>query len=295
MSIDSRLSVCELTTPDTTFEQDLELISAAGATGVAISETKLRPGEESAQLKAFRDSGLKATICLPSNLSALPPRPPVFYPGPDDPEQRTALMCDSVRRLAPFEPASIVVTTGSGVGFSEEDATRIAVEAIQAVADVAAEVGTRLCLEPCRRDLGFDGSFVQGLPAVLELIDQIDHASVGVCYDTYHHWDEPDAIARAEENAASIIAVQVADWREPPRSLADRLIPGDGTIDLPGLLGALERGGYSGWYDLELFSDDGRFGHDFPDSLWKLDPAELLDRGVQGMRQALSDTGAVAG
>jgi sugar phosphate isomerase/epimerase len=59
----------------------------------------------------------------------------------------------------------------------------------------------------------------------------------------------------------------------------DRVLPGDGIIDLPPLLAALDEGGFTGWYDLEIFSDDGRYGTDLPDSLWKRPPVELLTAG----------------
>jgi len=39
------------------------------------------------------------------------------------------------------------------------------------------------------------------------------------------------------------------------------------------------RTGWAGGYDLELFSDDGTFGDDFEDSLWKLPAEELARRG----------------
>lgn len=292
MSYDQRCSVCALTTPDTSFEEDLELISRAGATGIALAEEKFREGEEEQQLRAFRASGLKATICLPTNIAILPVSPALIYGGPQDPEQRVALMCDSIRRMAPYEPDCIVVGTGAEEGYGMDAARKIAVEGLREAADCAASMGLRLSVEPPRRDLGFVGSIVQGLPATLDLLDEIDRPNVGVCYDVYHHWDEPDAIARAEEGAERIYGVQVNDWREPPRCLADRLLPGDGSIDLVGTFSALERGGFRGWYDFELFSDDGRWGTDLPDSLWKLPAAELIERGLAGMKSALEQAGA---
>jgi hypothetical protein len=35
-----------------------------------------------------------------------------------------------------------------------------------------------------------------------------------------------------------------------------------------------------------VFSDDGRFGNDYADSLWKLPPRELLEGGVAGFARA---------
>jgi sugar phosphate isomerase/epimerase len=83
-----------------------------------------------------------------------------------------------------------------------------------------------------------------------------------------------------------IAGVHVNDWREPTRGWADRVLPGDGAADLPGILGALEDAGWDGFYDLEIFSDNGAFGSAYPDSLWDLDVAELARRG----RDAFTNT-----
>ena len=73
--------------------------------------------------------------------------------------------------------------------------------------------------------------------------------------------------------------MHVDDWRDPTRSWCDRVLPGDGIADTAGLLGVLRDGGYDGWLELEIFSDDGLMETEFPDSLWKLDPTELIRRG----------------
>jgi sugar phosphate isomerase/epimerase len=74
----------------------------------------------------------------------------------------------------------------------------------------------------------------------------------------------------------------VNDWREPTRGWADRVLPGDGVADLAAILGALDGAGWDGYYDLEIFSDDGTFGNDYPDSLWGAEPGELVRRGREG-------------
>ena len=47
------------------------------------------------------------------------------------------------------------------------------------------------------------------------------------------------------------------------------------------IVAALLQAGYKGWYDFEVFSDDGRWGNDFPDSLWKLPHEEFVTRGAR--------------
>ena len=64
-------------------------------------------------------------------------------------------------------------------------------------------------------------------------------------------------------------------------------LPGDGIIDIPALLGALDAGGVVDWVDLEIFSDDASFTEmDFEDSLWKQDPVDVCRRGKEGIMKA---------
>jgi sugar phosphate isomerase/epimerase len=44
------------------------------------------------------------------------------------------------------------------------------------------------------------------------------------------------------------------------------------------ILRALDRAGWSGYYDLEVFSDNGAWGTAYPDALWDVPPAELVAR-----------------
>ena len=48
------ISICELSTFPASFEEDLAAYSAAGADGISIFERKLVAGRESEQLEAFR-------------------------------------------------------------------------------------------------------------------------------------------------------------------------------------------------------------------------------------------------
>lgn len=286
-------SICEFTTPDTSFEEDLELYAVEGATGIGIAEEKLVAGKEDAQLDAFKSSGLTATVCLPTNIGVLPIRPQLIYGGPTDPRERIAAMCDSIRRIAQFEPDCIVVGTGSGEGWDETEARKVVIAGLREASQVAADLGTRLALEPCRKDLGFDASIVQGLQAAVDLIDEIDSPSIGICYDVYHHWHEDGIVELTQNYAKRIFGVQVNDWHEPARGFADRLLPGDGIMDLPALFAALERGGFDGWYDLEIFSDDGRWGTTLEHSVWALPSEEIARRGMAGMWQAWRAAGEI--
>lgn len=278
------LSVCQLSLPDTTFEEDLALLAASGTPGISIAEHKVT--DRDAQVAALAKSGIRASACVPKNISPLPPRPPEIYPGPEDPDERVALMIESIELLAAFKPDSIVMITGSNQGYDAGRAWHIAVEAMREAVRVASAHEVKIAVEFCRNDVGNDFTFLNNLADAVRFIDDVGGADIGICYDFYHGWDTDNALADAERFADRILAVQYNDWREPPRCGADRLLPGDGSMDIPGLLNALDKGGFAGWYDLEIFSDDGRWGHDLPDSLWKLPPAEMIARGEQGLLRA---------
>lgn len=279
-----KYAVAEYCLPDTTLEEDLALILASGASGISVLETKLRPDADAVHIQSIKDSGLAPVTFSPKIITPLPAGG--NQTGPREPEQRIEAMCNSVRRFAPYRPDSVLVFTGFDPDRSAADCRRIVVEGLREVAAVAAEHDLVLALEPIRRDLGVNVSIVLTLPETIELIDEIGAPNVDLAYDIYHLWDTPDVLAHTKEFASRFRGVHVSDWRRQTRSWMDRAIPGDGIIDLPAVFGALEAGGYDGWYHLETPSDDGRYGNTFPDSLWKLDPADLLARGKSGFDRA---------
>ena len=126
------------------------------------------------------------------------------------------------------------------------------------------------------------------IPGTIDLMDEIGEPNVKLLYDVYHLWDTDDVIEHTVKHASRIVpSVHICDWRDETRNDFDRVLPGDGIIDLPAIFGALEAGGVVDWFDLEIFSDDGSFTDmDFEDSLWKQDPLDVFRRGKAGFEKA---------
>lgn len=280
-----RFAVCEFTTMDTTFEQDLDLAVQFELGGIAICEAKLGTGEDEVRLAAFAASGLTCASALPASLSPLPTVPEGLYPGPADPEKRIEAMLASIDRLAPFSPDTIIFCTGAEAGRSRAEATAISVDAFRAAARHAAGLGLSISVEPVR-DVGFNASWLRRMGETLDFIDTVGEPNLSLCFDVYHLWDDPEVLPLATRHADRVGSVQISDWHEPPRARGDRLIPGEGVIDLPALLGALDSGGYRGWFDLEIFSDDGRWGTVVPGSVWAMDPRDVFARSIAGFDRA---------
>ena len=97
----------------------------------------------------------------------------------------------------------------------------------------------------------------------------------------------PSLLDDIERHVSRFAGVHVADHRDPTRGWADRALPGDGDAPVADALAALEDAGWDGFYDLEIFSDDGTFGAAYPDSYWALPVDEAARRGVAAVRDAL--------
>jgi sugar phosphate isomerase/epimerase len=258
-----RVAICEWTTFPASVEDELAAYRAAGAGGIGILEFKTAVGPE--LRSKLRESGLVATHCMPEAGSILPSP---LIPGPEEPEARVDSICESIGRLAELEPACVFFLTGPGGAGDRETV----VEGIRRIAEAGERHGVRVALEPIHPVQAETLSFVHTIGDALELIAEAD---VGILFDTWH--------VQEVSHVDRIAGVHIADRREPTRSDFDRVLPGDGVLDLGTVVRALEAGGYDGWYDVEIFSDNGTFGDAFPDSLWDVETGELARRAVESM------------
>ena len=269
-----RISVSQITTLPSSFDEDLRVYAAAGVEGIGVWEIKLPDGEDEPASRALRDSGLASTNAVPAVPSILPLP---LMPGPEEPEERVAAICASIRRLARFEPAACVCLTGPAR--DRPDARAVVVEGLRAIADEAARLGVRMGVEPVNRVGGEDWTIVSSISETVELLEEVGRPGLGIMFDVWHLWETPTLLADIREHAGRLVGVHVCDWRDPTRGWADRVLPGDGAADLPAILHALDDAGWDGYYDLEIFSDNGVFGNAYPDSLWDVPAPELVRRG----------------
>ena len=101
--------------------------------------------------------------------------------------------------------------------------------------------------------------FIHTLPGVLEMIDAIDMPNVGVLFDSFH-WFTSGATREdiLKLRPEQIVLVHINDAPPAPadEQIDDqRLLPGEGIIDLNGMLSALEEVGYDSYLSIETFSD----------------------------------------
>lgn len=272
-----RFAVSEFSTLNRGFDEDLAAYAAGGAEGIGLAEAKLPEGQDAESRRKLRESGLTATICLPTMLSVLPLPP---FPGPEDPQERVESLCASVARLAAFEPVTLLVLTGPAGDRDPAEARTIVVDGLGEVARAAQAAGVRVALEPIHASARDDFTMVDTIPDAVALVEEVGEP-MGIMFDTWHLWDTPDVLGHIRREAHRFPAIHINDWRAETRGWDDRALPGEGVIDLPAIFAALEDGGFEGWFELEVFSTET-----YPDSLLKLDPAELVRRGKAGFESA---------
>lgn len=146
-------------------------------------------------------------------------------------------------------------------------------EGIAELLDTAREYGVPMALEPLHPMYAADRAVINTLAQALALCEEVDPSQsgfLGVAIDAYHCWWDPDLYASiaVAGGARRILAYHVCDWLRDTRDLLlDRGMMGDGVVDLPGLRKQVERAGYTGLVEVEIFSRN---------NWWCRDPDEVL-------------------
>jgi sugar phosphate isomerase/epimerase len=282
------VSVSQITTLNATFADDIDAYRGAGLDGIGIWELKLpADGNDAEALELLDGSGLASASAVPAVPSILPLP---LLGGPEDPAERIDAYCRSIERLAPFRPSGLVLLTGSADGRDPDEARSIVTDGLQTIASVAEGAGVRVGLEPYREDGGREWTIVSSIPQAVDLIaDAGDPPSLGIQFDVWHLWNTESLYDDIENELQRFVGVHVSDAREPTRSWADRVFPGEGNADVPRILAALDAAGWNGLYDIEIFSDDGTFAAAYPDSVWALPSEETLGRARASFERCWSD------
>lgn len=136
-------------------------------------------------------------------------------------------------------------------------------------ADTAMEQGVRLVLEPVNR---YEGDIVHTAEEGLAFIREIGHSHLGLLLDTYHVNIEEASLTepfRMAMTAGRLWHVHIGD--------SNRLPPGQGHMDFPGIVATLGESGYQGYLSAEL--------------LPRPDPDSAAEATVRHMRQFVPPAG----
>ncbi len=98
------------------------------------------------------------------------------------------------------------------------------------------------------------------------ILDEFKQANIGLCYDSSHAnlMDDPTEFLR--EYAGRLFVTHLSDNRGKDD---DHLLPGMGTIDWPGIMGAIKETGYQGPILLEVVRASSGYNHKPPAAFTK--------------------------
>jgi sugar phosphate isomerase/epimerase len=156
-------------------------------------------------------------------------------------------------------------------------------DGIAASLEYAREVGMPLAIEPLHPMQAADRACINTLEHALDVCDELDPGKsgmLGVALDIYHVWWDPklqQQIARAGRER--LLAYHVCDWLTPTRDLlSDRGMMGDGVVELKKIRGWVEDAGFSGFSEVEIFSNL---------DWWQRAGSETLDVCIERHKQAV--------
>jgi sugar phosphate isomerase/epimerase len=150
---------------------------------------------------------------------------------------------------------ALFVISGGRDGATWDNAARVYGEAYARLLPEATAAGVRLAIEvihPLRQDL----SFINTLADAAAIARRAGRRG-GYVLDFWHSaWERHLLATIARDAATRIHAVQISDYKRVTLKTMDRALLGRGVLPLRRLVRALERGGYRGWYEAEIISDD---------------------------------------
>lgn len=283
MSPERMLAVNQFTTMQQGLDADLELYQNLGIHHIELCEHKFSqdPGEAREQLAKVRDMGFHVTSVQPRVHA---PFPEQMAEQPEDPEQRMKHFRHTIDLFGEGffgDDLPLVTISGRAPDHNYQQAHAAVRRLYADLADYAVDRNVRIAFEMLHPVYMNVDSFICRLNQALRLIEDVDRPNFGLTFDVWHLWEEHDLMRRVAPMMDRVFVVHIADWPPGgPRRINDRLIPGQGVIDLGGLLGAVEREGYRGAYALEILSDTS-----LPDSLWNADPRRVVQQSREAFER----------
>ncbi len=256
----SRLSFNQMTAERATLPQVAEACARQGIPYVGVWRHKIAQTGLEHAAGLLRDAGVKvSSVCRGG-----------MFPAATSAE-REARIEDNRRAIdeaATLGAPVLVLVCGPAPDRDIEGARRMVEDGIRAVADDAAERGVTLAIEPLHPAFAGDRSVITTLSEARRLAERIAHTHVAVVPDVYHIWWDPDLYAEIERAKGWLAGFHVNDWLVPPKEvLMNRGMMGDGVIELRRMREAVDRAGWDGPIEVEIFNEQ----------IWAMPLDELLE------------------
>ena len=142
---------------------------------------------------------------------------------------------------------------------------------IEAILPYAEQAHVKLAIEPLHPMYADTRSGINTMEQANDMAEHFQSDFVGVAVDVYHLWWDPHLereIYRCGKSE-NLYAFHICDWLSPTvNMLNDRGLMGDGCIDIRQIRNWIEKTGFDGFNEVEIFST----------KYWSEDQHEFLDK-----------------
>lgn len=260
MSILQRLSFNQITADPWSLETAVDRCCRSGIPYIAVWRHKLDGNAAKASL-LIRDAGLRvSSLCRGGWFSA---------PTAVERRKRVADNLVAIEEAALLGAPVLVIVSGPANGQTLADARTTVLDGLLEVLPVAEKAGVILGIEPLHPMYAAERSVVVTLKQANDVADRLQSESAGVVVDAYHVWWDPEIMSEIEHARGKIVGFHVSDWPVPlPGILMGRAMMGEGVIELRQLRQAVDKTGYNGPIEVEIFNED----------VWKSADDRFLER-----------------
>jgi sugar phosphate isomerase/epimerase len=268
MADKSRLSLNQITTSNWSVAEAVEGCARHGVPSIALWRHKIQETGLAASVRLVKDAGLHvSSVCRGG-----------MFPAPTEPERKKNIE-DNFRaadEAAALNADSLVMVVGGCAGVGLEEARTMVADGLAALVPYARERGVRIGLEPLHPMYAAERSVLVTIGHALQLASAYTPGEVGVILDTFHIWWDPQVAELIAQSAGRIYGCHVSDWLVPlPDILLGRGLMGDGVIDNRKLRHLVEKAGYTGPIEVEIFNR----------ALWDSNPDDVLKQVIDRFEQ----------
>lgn len=245
----SRLSHNQITTGNWTLEEAVKGCVEAEIPGIALWRHKVAELGLQASKRLIQDSGLKVSSLCRGGM----------FPGATAAERQDKLDDNrrAVEEAAELGTDVLVLVCGPSSDRDIDRARKEVEEGIEQLVPFARSYGVKLGIEPLHPMYAAERSVINTLRQANDIAKRYDPLEVGVVVDVFHVWWDPELYQQIALAEGRILGFHVSDWIVPtPDLLMGRGMMGDGVIELRRIRHAVEKSGYMGPIEVEIFNEE---------------------------------------
>lgn len=262
----SRLCIHTATTKPLPIEEAVKIYSEHGVRAMTVWRDALQ-GKNVSEVKKLIDHNNIEVVSLCRG---------GFFPSVSEAKRKQAIddNMQAIDEAVSIGAPMIVLVCGAEPKQSLETSRSQIKAGLEAILPVAEQKKIKLAIEPLHPMYADDRSAINTLKQANDMAEFFDSPWVGVAIDLYHVWWDPDLEDEIKRCGAhgNLFAFHICDWKVPTgHILLDRGLMGEGCINIPQIRGWVERTGFDGFHEVEIFSE----------KYWQSDQVEFIKKIIE--------------